>query len=185
MEQVEPKVDRIESQDELYRRVATEYGAALARMAYAYEADPDLRRDLSQEIHPAVWRSCAKFHGRCSLRTWIYRIGHNVATSHVIRQSKNKTNAPAFLTLEDAEVLASGENVEISADRSRALARLFALIQRLDPLDRQAILAYLEDLDAESIAEITGLSAANVWSKIHRIKEVLVRRFHRGGRNVL
>jgi len=46
VEQVEPKVDRIESQDELYRRVAAEYGAALARMARACEADPDLRRDV-------------------------------------------------------------------------------------------------------------------------------------------
>ena len=54
-----------------------------------------------------------------------------------------------------------------------------------DPLDRQVILAYLEDLDAESIAEITGLSVANVWTKIHRIKDVLVRQFHRGGRDGL
>jgi RNA polymerase sigma-70 factor (ECF subfamily) len=87
--------------------------------------------------------------------------------------------------LEEAEVQASGENVEISADRSQALTHLFGLIQRLDPPDRQVILAYLEDLDAESIAEITGLSVTNVWSKIHRIKDVLVRRFHRGGRNAL
>jgi RNA polymerase sigma-70 factor (ECF subfamily) len=143
-------------------------------MAYAYEADPDLRRDLSQEIHLALWRSCGRFNGRCSLRTSIYRVAHNVATSHVIRQTRNKRNAPAFLTLED-----------VSADRSQALTRLFALIQRLDPLDRQVIVAHLEDLDAESIAEITGLSAANVWSRIHRIKEVLVRGFHRGGRTVL
>jgi RNA polymerase sigma-70 factor (ECF subfamily) len=73
--------------------------------------------------------------------------------------------------------------VEISADRHQALLHLFALIQLLDPLDRQVILAYLEDLDAESIAEITGLSVANVWTKIHRIKDVLVRQFHRGGRD--
>ena len=73
--------------------------------------------------------------------------------------------------------------MEISADRHQALLHLFALIQLLDPLDRQVILAYLEDLDAESIAEITGLSVANVWTKIHRIKDVLVRQFHRGGRD--
>jgi RNA polymerase sigma-70 factor (ECF subfamily) len=179
------KVDQLESQDELYRKVAEEYGAALARLAYAYEADPDLRRDLSQEIHLALWRSFGKFNGRCSLRTWIYRVAHNVAASHVIRQSKGKRNAPAFLTLEEAEAQAGQDNIEISADRGQALARLFSLIQRLDPLDRQVILAYLEDLDAESIAEITGLSAANVWSKIHRIKAMLVRQFHRGGRNAL
>jgi len=151
-------------------------------MAYAYEADPELRRDLLQEIHLALWRSFGKFNGRCSLRTWIYRVAHNVATSHVVRQTRGKRNS-AFLTLEEAEAQAGGENVELSADRHQALARLFALIQRLDPLDRQVILAYLEDLDAESIAEITGLTAANVWTKIHRIKNVLVRQFHRGGRD--
>jgi RNA polymerase sigma-70 factor (ECF subfamily) len=176
-------VDRAETQDEFYRTVAEEYGAALARLAYAYEADPDLRRDLSQEIHLALWRSFAKFNGRCSLRTWIYRVAHNVATSHVVKQTRGKRNGPAFLTLEEAEVQVGQENVEISADRHQALAHLFALIQSLDPLDRQVILAYLEDLDAESIAEITGLSAANVWTRIHRIKNVLVRQFHRGGRN--
>lgn len=178
-------MDRPENQDELYRKAAQEYGAALARMACAYEADPDLRRDLSQEIHLALWRSFARFNGRCSLRTWIYRVAHNVATSHVVRQTRGKRSAQPFLTLQEAEAQAGVEDVELSADRHQALTRLFALIQQLDPLDRQVIVAYLEDLDAESIAEITGLSAANVWSKIHRIKNVLARRFHRGGRHAL
>jgi RNA polymerase sigma-70 factor (ECF subfamily) len=177
-------VDRTEGQDELYQKAAQEYGEALARMAYAYEADPDLRRDLLQEIHLALWRSFAKFNGRCSLRTWIYRVAHNVATSHVIRQTKGKS-VRTFLTLDDAEAKTGIEDVELSANRAQALSQLLALIQQLDPLDRQVITAYLEDLDADSIAEITGLSAANVWSKIHRIKNVLVRRFHRGGGNAL
>jgi RNA polymerase sigma-70 factor (ECF subfamily) len=182
---VEPKVDRIESQDELYQKAAEEYGAALARLVLAYEADPDLRRDLLQEIHLALWRSFGKFNGRCSLRTWIYRVAHNVATSHVVRQTKGKRSALAFLTLEQAEAQAGFENVELSADRNQALTRLSVLIQRLDPLDRQVMLAYLEDLDAESIAEMTGLSTGNVWSKIHRIKNVLARQFRRGDRNAL
>jgi DNA-directed RNA polymerase specialized sigma24 family protein len=95
-----------ESQDELYRRAAREYGAPLERLAYAYEAD---------------------------------------------------------------------------ADRRKSLERLLALVQRLEPSDRQLMLAYLEDMDAESIAEITGLSVANVWTKIHRIKSLLSRQFHKGG----
>lgn len=178
-------MDRTETQDELYQKATQEYGAVLARMAYAYEADPDLRRDLSQEMHLALWRSLGKFNGRCSLRTWIYRVAHNVATSHVVRQVRGKRIASAFLTLEEAESQTGDEDVEISTDRNHALDRLFGLIQRLDPLDRQVIMAYLGDLDAESIAEITGLSTQNVWSKIHRIKNVLSRRFPRGGRNAL
>ena len=166
-------------QDELYRKAAAEFGTALDRLAKAYEANPDRSRDLLQEIHLALWRSFEKFDGRCSLRTWIYRVAHNVATSHVFRQTKK--NPLTFLTLEEAEAQAGGESVEVSVDRQKSRARLLALIQRLDPMDRQLMLAYLEGMDAESIAEMTGLSAANVSTKIHRIKNVLKRRFHSGG----
>ena len=172
-------VNGMGSQDELYQQAAVEYGTALSRLAHAYEADPDRARDLLQEIHLALWRSFEKFGGRCSLRTWTYRVAHNVATSHVIRQSKR--NTPTFLTLEEAEAQADHESAEVSVDRQKSLTRLLALIQRLEPMDRQLMLAYLEGVDADSIAEITGLSAANVWTKIHRIKNVLARRFHSGG----
>jgi RNA polymerase sigma-70 factor, ECF subfamily len=160
-----------------------EYGAALGRLAYAYEVDVDLRRDLLQEIHLGLWRSFENFDGRCSLRTWTYRVAHNVATSHVARQIKRKRNTPALLTLEEAEAQACQDNVEVSVDHHRALTRLLALIQRLDLIDRQLILGYLEGLDAESIGEIAGLSTANVWTRIHRIKNLLVRQFHTGGRD--
>lgn len=56
-----------------------------------------------------------------------------------------------------------------------------ALIQRLKPLDRQIMVSYLEDLDAASIAEITGLSAANVGMRIHRVKKLLAEQFRQGG----
>ena len=42
------------------------------------------------------------------------------------------------------------------------------------------MLLYLEQLDAASIAEITGLSSANVATKMHRIKQLLIERFHEG-----
>jgi len=40
---------------------------------------------------------------------------------------------------------------------------------------RRVILLYLEDVDAASIGEITGLSARNVSTTIHRIKQVAKR----------
>ncbi len=63
----------------------------------------------------------------------------------------------------------------------RALERLSMLIQQLKPVDRQIIISYLEGMDASATAEITGLSAANVAMKIHRIKNILKRWFHEGG----
>jgi RNA polymerase sigma-70 factor (ECF subfamily) len=105
-------------------------------MDHAYEAAPDLRRDLTQEIHLALWQSFDKFDGRCSLRTWVCIVDHNVATSHVVHQAKAKRSVQTSLTLEEAEAHAGAEDVEATADRQQALARLLAMIQRRDP-DRQ------------------------------------------------
>jgi DNA-directed RNA polymerase specialized sigma24 family protein len=44
-------------------------------------------------------------------------------------------------------------------------------------LDRQIMISHLEDMDTATIAEITGLSTANVGMKIHRIKNILCNRF--------
>ena len=169
-------------QDELYREAADTYGAAMERLARAYEADADRRRDLSQDIHVAIWRSFASFDGRCSLRTWVYRVAHNTAISYVMRQRRN--NSP-LVALEDLEALPDRKAGEQAADRARALERLLELIQRLKPVDRQVILSYLEGMDAATIGEITGLSPGNVATKIHRIKTILTRQFHEGGRHVV
>ncbi len=91
-----------------------------------------------------------------------------------------KTNAPSIVALDDSlESVAATASEEV-LDRRRALERLHGLISRLRPLDRQVMLLYLEQLDAASIAEITGLSAANVATKVRRIKQLLIQRFHEG-----
>lgn len=166
------------SQDQLYEDAVANYGAALDRLARAYEADPDRRRDLLQEIHLQLWRSFERFDGRCSPRTWVYRVAHNVAASHVVRQRRIYS---ALVTLEELETMPDKSQNEF--DQHRSLERLAALIQRLKPLDRQVIVSYLEGMDATSIGEITGLSAANVAMKIHRIKNILIRQFQQGGRH--
>jgi RNA polymerase sigma-70 factor (ECF subfamily) len=167
------------TQDGLYQDAAATYGPALERLAHAYEADPDLRRDLLQDIHVALWRSFAGFDGRCSLRTWIYRVAHNIGASHVLRQ--RRTNSQALVGLEELENLPDAASGQPAAYRSHALDRLLNLIQLLKPLDRHVILSYLEGLDAASIGEITGLSPGNVATKIHRIKAMLARQFQQGG----
>jgi RNA polymerase sigma-70 factor (ECF subfamily) len=168
------------SQDDLYKEVADTYGSALDRLARAYEADPETRRDLLQDIHLQLWRSFAHFDQRCSLRTWAYRVAHNVATGHVVRQRRHNRN---FLSIEEIEAMPDSGQSELIAGEMKALERLATLIQRLKPLDRQIIVLYLEGMDAASVGEVTGLSSANVAMKVHRIKGILARWFHEGGRH--
>jgi RNA polymerase sigma-70 factor (ECF subfamily) len=168
---------RASEQERRYLEAAEEFGPALERLARAYERDADKRRDLLQDIHIALWRSLARFDGRCSLRTWVYRVAHNTATSKILRP---RTNAPILVALDDSLELLAQSAEEQRLDRTRAIERLHDLIRRLAPLDRQVMLLYLEQLDAASIAEITGLSTANVSTKVRRIKQILVQQFHEG-----
>jgi RNA polymerase sigma-70 factor (ECF subfamily) len=166
------------SQDDLYRDAADKYGSSLERLASAYEADPEKRRDLSQDIHFQLWRSFQRYDARCSLRTWVYRVAHYVAASHVLRERRIFSN---LVSLEELEMLPDKDQGQFAAEHRSNLERLSVLIQQLKPLDRQVIISYLEDMDAVSIGEITGLSPGNVAMKIHRIKNILARRFHERG----
>jgi RNA polymerase sigma-70 factor, ECF subfamily len=161
----------VRGQNDLYQQAAAEYGAALARLARGYEADPDKQRDLLQEIHLALWRSFEGFDGLCSLRTWVYRVAHNTAASHVIRQRRGRPQM--LVSLDEVDALPA----EPETDRSVALARLTEMIRRLKPLDRQVILAWLDGMDAAEIGELTGLRSGAVATRVHRIKNILARDF--------
>jgi RNA polymerase sigma-70 factor (ECF subfamily) len=169
------------NQEQLYEEAVNTFGAALERVARAYEADPHRRQDLLQDIHLALWRSFERFGRRCSLRTWVYRVAHNVATSHVIRQQRTYAG---LISLEEVESVGIRQEDEFGLDWRMARERLLLLIQRLKPIDRQVILSYLEGMDAASIGEITGMSPANVAMKVHRVKSILTRRLQKGGQHV-
>lgn len=164
--------------DETYQEVSAAYGAALSRLARAYEAEPEKRGDLLQEIHIAMWRSLGRFNSSCSLRTWVFRIAHNVAASHVLRERRR--NRVRMVGLEELDAAVGAPDSLQALAEHQALARLTDLIRQLVPIDRQVILSYLEGMDAEAISELTGLSTSNVATKIHRIKEILRKRFEAG-----
>src|SRR5438552_1769761 len=64
--------------DQRYAEAISAYGVALERVARGYEADSDRRRDLLQDIRLALWRRFETFRDQCSVRTWVYRVAHNV-----------------------------------------------------------------------------------------------------------
>lgn len=164
-------------QNASYRQAASLYAPAIARLVRGYENDAELRRDLVQEIHIALWRSFAGYDGRCSLRTWVYRVAHNAAADHV--RAQRRGTAERLVGLEDAPEIAARDDIEAEAGARRASERLAALIRSLRPTDRQVILLYLDDLAAAEIADITGLTPGAVAVRIHRIKALLAERFGR------
>lgn len=156
----------------LYQQVAEAHGGMIARLAAGYEADQALREDLEQEIHLQLWRSLERFESQCTLATWIYRVAHNVGARHVDKAVRGKRNT-VLAALGEFEIGDKRAGPDECTDAALTLERLYNLIRKLRPLDRQVVLLYLEDLDAAAIAGITGLSAGAVATRIHRIKTVL------------
>ncbi len=173
-----PSAQANASNEEQYRQIVQEFSAPLTRLARGYEADPELRRDLLQEIHLALWMSLKSFDGRCTLRTWVYRIAHNVSASHIQRRRREKPSG--LVTIEDLDIPSREETAEAALHGKEVRNRLIDLIAKLKPLDRQILLLYLEEVDAATIGEVTGISPGNVATKLHRIRQVLIRQFHPG-----
>ncbi|KQW71001.1 hypothetical protein ASE17_15165 [Phenylobacterium sp. Root77] len=157
-------------QTDQYGLASKAYGAGLARLSKAYEADPELCRDLLQDMHVALWRSLSSFDERCSLRTWTYRVAHNVGASHVVRQ---RAHLSRLTTLEHVDLPAIMPTPEDDVSEQQARQRLMDIIHRLKPPDRQVMLLYLEDFEAGAIADVTGLSPGAVATRIYRVKALL------------
>ena len=157
----------------LYRQAGEQFAPALARLARAVERDADKARDLEQEMHCALWTSLARFKGDCALKTWVYRVAHNVAADHVAKAARGPKKVP----LEEIDALPAAANIEVQAAEALVLAQVAELIRQLSPLDAQVIVLWLEGESGADISEITGLSSSAVSVRVHRIKTLLADHF--------
>lgn len=160
--------------DALFEELADQYGDALRRLCRGYERNEAMRHELEQEILLNLWRALPNYRGDACLRTWMYRVAHNTAIRHSTKEARqpSKSFDESALSAEASPEPSPASQV----GQADARQQLQTLIGTLRPLDRELILLYLEDLPHTDIGEITGLSQANVSTRIHRIKKELTRR---------
>jgi RNA polymerase sigma-70 factor, ECF subfamily len=65
------------------------YHRALLRVALLYVADQAVAEELVQETWLGLLRSLSRFEGRCSLKTWLFRILVNRAKTRSIRERRS------------------------------------------------------------------------------------------------
>jgi RNA polymerase sigma-70 factor (ECF subfamily) len=162
--------------ERLYAELASQHGGMIVRPAAAYERNPAARQDLEQDIHLHLWRSLDVFAGQCSLSTWTYRVAHNVCARHVDRTLRQRPKH-GWIDIDRVEPADTRFTPEETTSITLTLERVYALIDRLRPADRQVMLLYLEDVDTAEVAEITGLSSGAVATRIHRLKALLAQGF--------
>lgn len=127
--------------------------------------------DLTQEVFIRVWQNLSNFRGDSAVSTWIYRIAVNTCLLHLRKKGKE---VPVD-SLGDYPEPDADEAQTVSGKDPERIRHLYRCIDTLPPGNRSVILLALEGLPQEEIAAITGLSHGAVRTRVHRIKQQLLK----------
>jgi RNA polymerase sigma-70 factor (ECF subfamily) len=135
------------------------------KVCYIYAKDQDDLNDLFQEVVLNLWKSFPNYRGDSTVTTWVYRIAMNTCITFLRRSNTRLQTIP--MTADVASLVADEEG------RTGQLQELYRLINRLGKLERALILLWLEERSYQEMADILGISKANVAVKLLRTKEKL------------
>lgn len=121
------------------------------------------QQDLYQDIVYQLWKSFDSFRAEAKISTWMYRIALNTALTKLKKKKRQ-----GYSVSIDQVVLEQTECYD--PEFEERLRVLYHQIGRLNVLEKGIMLLLLEGKKYEEIAEITGLSASNVGTRISRIK---------------
>lgn len=169
---------RAEGRDDRCVRMLTEHDRAIRRLVASYERDPSRRQDLVQDIWLAVWQALPRFRDDCSERTFVFRIAHNRAVSHINHWQRRRTDPLD----DDAPVAATGPDPEHSLSQQQRRERVQAAVRALPLGLRQVVVLTLEGLSNAEVADVVGISENNVAVRMTRARAELTRLLGAGGR---
>ncbi|TRY33369.1 RNA polymerase sigma factor [Aliiglaciecola sp. M165] len=154
--------------------IIKEYGALLSRVASSYEANPHLQQELLQEISLAVWQALKGFKGDSSIKTYVLRVAHNKAVSHVAYHAKQPFNDSYCEVESPLASLMPGSEQQLSQQASTKA--LLDSVRALALQPRQIFTMAMEGLSYQEIAQVCGISSGNVGVILNRTKKTLMER---------
>ncbi|WP_143306202.1 RNA polymerase sigma factor [Chitinophaga vietnamensis] len=149
-----------------FKKIYAEYWPKVFRLCMGFVNDSEWAKDIAQDSFLLIWQALPKFRNESAIGTWIFRI----ATNQCLRQIERAKRLPG------SELPAEVPEQPVSNIEEQT-ALLYKYIAALPETDRIIISLELEDVRQAEIANIVGISEANVRVKVHRIKEKLTEKF--------
>jgi len=140
-----------------------EHAGLVMRVAHSYARTAEDRQDLAQEIRFQIVRAFPTWDPSRKLTTWMYRVALNTALTWRRKADRWRTSDV------DWEALPAPSPEPL--DEKYLLLR--RLMEQLDPLNRALLVLHLDDQSHADIAEILGITPANVATKLTRIRQEL------------
>jgi RNA polymerase sigma-70 factor (ECF subfamily) len=157
------------------------YHATLVKVARYYVASHATAEDVAQDTWVAVVRGLERFEGRSSFKTWLLRICVNRARTSSVKEHRTvPTDPTGSQPSVPARRFDQGgvwceppvpftEGVEGRLDRQELVGAVREAIATLgDPQQAVVTLRDVEGLSTEEVANLLGLSEANVRVILHR-----------------
>lgn len=137
-------------------------------------ATPDFE-DLVQSTFVEAMRTIANYRGEASFKTWITSVAVHVAQHH-LRSGRLRRHEPLELVAEH-RLVPPAADVELRMDERRLSARLHALLDRLPPQQRVALVLFtLEGLPIQEVAVLMGASQTTTRSRVFFARRALRKR---------
>jgi RNA polymerase sigma-70 factor (ECF subfamily) len=181
-------VSALQAGDErAFGRIVDAYHAGMLRVARTHVKSDAVAEEVVQDTWSAVVKGIARFEGRSSLKTWLYRIVTNRASTTAVREGRSvplsalatedETTGPAvpvdrFVTTADGHWARPPRPWEDAGRRLESLELRDELRDALGDLPRrQQLVVALRDVEglaSEEVRELLDLSEANQRVLLHR-----------------
>ncbi|WP_293746830.1 sigma-70 family RNA polymerase sigma factor [uncultured Paraglaciecola sp.] len=161
-----------------FSQVLREHAALLGRVAATYEANFHKRQELLQEITLAVWQALDKFKGDSSIKTYVLRVAHNKAITHVAYHAKQPRN-DSYCEMESPEPSHKPSAVE-QIDQQQKFQMMLGQIRQMPIQTMQVVTMSMEGLSYDEIADACGISSSNAGVVLNRARKVLMESMQNG-----
>jgi RNA polymerase sigma-70 factor, ECF subfamily len=124
--------------------------------------------DLVQEVFFTAHRKLGEFEGRASVKTWLFGILHNLVQHYQRGRARKRRYFVAEGSLQDPDHFhAHGADPAESVEHAEAMRVLDHLLCALDDGKRAVfVLAEIEQMTANEIADALGIQANTVYSRL-------------------
>ena len=154
-----------------YSILVRRHQAALHRHLWRMSGSDEDALDLTQEAFLRAWQALPQWQPDARFRTWLFRIGSNVALD-LLRRGKTVRFEALDETFESVD---PGAGPERLVEGAQELRRLEAALARLAPEHREILLLReVEDMSYEEIGRVLAIAEGTVKSRLARARMALI-----------
>lgn len=158
--------------EDAFKELYTLYSAKVYNTALSYVQNENDAEEITQDVFVKIHKNASKFKGNSSVNTWIYRI--TVNTSLNVIKKRKRFSFLSFTNQNDEKTqkdVPDFVHPNLILENKEEGILIFKAIKKLPETQQTAfILAFVEELPRQEIAQIMETSLKAVESLLQRAK---------------